>query len=104
MSLAVADVDAPVVRQRDQVGQRRAVRLVRRIELENQLAWLGEIRLQRLDLGRSARERLREQGERLRVDGIEPAGRVAERAAQHKLHRPAQERGAEAVVAAGNGL
>ncbi len=48
----VADVDAPVVRERDQVGERRAVGLVRRIELEQQLARLVEILLQRVDFGR----------------------------------------------------
>ncbi len=48
----VADVDAPVVRQRDQVGQRRAVGLVRRVELEQQLAGLVEILLQRVDFRR----------------------------------------------------
>ena len=47
----VADVDAPVVRQRDQVGQRRRVGLVRRVELEQQLAGLVEILLQRVDFG-----------------------------------------------------
>ena len=48
----VADVDAPVVGERDQVRQRRAVRLVRRIELEQQLAGLVEILLERVDFRR----------------------------------------------------
>ena len=48
----VADLDAPVVREGDQIGQRRTVRLVRRVELEQQLARLLEVLLQRLDLRR----------------------------------------------------
>ena len=46
-----ADVDAPVFGQRDQVRQRRRLGAIRRIEQEQQLAPLGEVRLEHLDLG-----------------------------------------------------
>ena len=47
----VADVHAPFVRERDEVRERRGCRrLVRRIELEQQLALLAEVVLERRDL------------------------------------------------------
>ena len=47
---------------------------------------------QRLDLGRAALVRLGEDRHRLRVDGVHPARRVVERAAERRLHPPPEQR------------
>ena len=48
----VADLDAPVAGQRQQVGERRRARLVGRVEHHQQLAALGQVGLERVDLRR----------------------------------------------------
>ena len=48
----VADVDAPFLDQRDQVGERRRVDRVRRIQHEQDLAALVQIRAERVDFRR----------------------------------------------------
>ena len=50
---------------------------------------------ERLDLRRTARVGLGEQRQRLRVDRVQPARRVAERPAERELHRAPEDCGAE---------
>ena len=91
----VPDLHAPVVRQRDQVGQRRAVGLVGRIDLDHHLARRLEVLLERLDLRRE------EVGLRPGDDHHRGIGRHGALLRQHQLVDPvvlASERRGDGVV------